>query len=278
MFGKHHRGALLALGLWACCGTGRAEEPKRPVAVGFDLLPTKHMVVEVKVNDKGPYRVIFDTGAPVMLLNNKVAKESGLTTEAIKPSLLNPFGSVGQVSIKSFELGGLKAENVATIVMDHPTLELISKYLGRVEGIVGFPFFARYAMTIDYQAKQLTFVPNGYEPPDALKAIMASMTTLLEAKPKPKVLSAAGQWGLVLDRGDANEAGVTIREVLSGGAAEQAGLKPGDRLLTLDGRWTDSVADAYAAAGYVRPGSEARVRVKRNERELELTVTPRAGF
>ena len=42
-----------------------------PIAVPFELLKTQHMVVNVKINGKGPYRLIFDTGAPVTLINNK---------------------------------------------------------------------------------------------------------------------------------------------------------------------------------------------------------------
>ena len=34
------------------------------------------MVVNVKINGKGPYRLIFDTGAPFTLINNKIAKEA----------------------------------------------------------------------------------------------------------------------------------------------------------------------------------------------------------
>src|SRR5262249_25945615 len=143
---------LLALALVSASGS---DKPAAAV-VPFDLLKTKHIVVPIKINGKGPYRVIFDTGAPVMLVNTKVARESGLMAKSSKPSIFSPFGSMGQMTIHSLELGDLKAENVATVVMDHPTVELISKLLGPIEGIVGFPFFARYRTTIDYQAKQLT--------------------------------------------------------------------------------------------------------------------------
>ena len=36
--------------------------------VPFDTIMSQHMVVQVKVNGKGPYRMIFDTGAPFTLL------------------------------------------------------------------------------------------------------------------------------------------------------------------------------------------------------------------
>jgi hypothetical protein len=251
----------------------------KPATVPFELLRTKHMAIHIKVNGKGPYRVIFDTGAPVMLLNTKVAKDSGLIAKNAQAPLFALFGNMGQVKIKTLEIGDLKAENVATVVMDHPTVELISKFLGPIEGIVGFPFFARYKMTLDYQAKELTFVPNGYEPPDALEAMMKSMMALTSDDGKPKVLAPAAQWGLVLDKQEKDEeAGVTIKEVRAGSAADQAGLKAGDRLVTLDGRWTDSVADTYRAASYVKPGTAAKVRIKRDAKEIELIVKPRAGF
>jgi hypothetical protein len=255
-----------------------SESPK-PAVVPFELLKTKHMAIQIKVNGKGPYRVIFDTGAPVMLLNTKVAKDSGLIAKNAQSPLFALFGNMGQVKIKTLEIGSLKAENVATVVMDHPTVELISKFLGPIEGIVGFPFFARYKMTLDYQAKELTFVPNGYEPPDALEAMMKSMMALTSDDGKPKVLAPGAQWGLVVDKiAKDEEAGVTITSVRFGSAADQAGVKVGDRLLTLDGRWTDSVADTYRAASYVKPETAAKVTIKRGVKELELIVKPRAGF
>lgn len=273
---------LLALGLvFALPLAARADTSvAKPVVVPFDLLPTKHMVVKIKVNGKGPYPVIFDTGAPVTLLNNKVAKEAGLLKKMAKP-LFSLWGSAGPVRIQTLQVGDLKVEDVPAIVMDHPTVEELSKRtMVPLHGIVGFPFFARYKMTLDYQAKQMTFVPNGYDPPDVMQELTATLMTMMQDKqPAAKVLAPAAQWGLVLHKesGD-EEAGVTIREVLPDSAAAKAGLKPGDRLLTLDKRWTDSVADCYAAAGYVKPGVNAKVTVKRADKEMELTVKPLSGL
>src|SRR5262249_8295940 len=141
--------------------------------------------------------------------------------------------------------GDLKIENTSAMIMDHPAVEAMSKAFGGVEGIVGFPFFARYKMTIDYQKKEMSFAPNGYEPSDTTqgleKMIMGMMTSSDQG---PKILSPAGQWGMVVAKAkDDEDAGVTIKEVLPGGAAAKAGLKAGDRLLTLDARWTDTIND-----------------------------------
>lgn len=256
-----------------------AQEPApRLKAVPFDLLKTKHIVVNAKVNGKGPYRLIFDTGAPISLINNKVARESGMIAKNAPKPLLPLFGSMGPAKIKNLEVGELKAPDVNAVVMDHPTLEAISKVLGPIEGIVGFPFFARYKMTIDYQAKEMTFVPNGYDPPDAMEAMMGTILALADDTPQKKVLVPGAQWGLVLhkDEGDEDE-GVVVKEVLAGSAAAEAGLKAGDRLVTLDGRWTDSIAEAFTAAAQVKAGQSAKVVVKRDDKQMEIVIKPRRG-
>ncbi|HEY1377046.1 MAG TPA: aspartyl protease family protein [Gemmataceae bacterium] len=264
-----------------------AEEKAGPVKVPFEMLQkgrlmSGHLAVQVKVNGKGPYRLIFDTGAPVILLSARVGKEAGLTgadRAAAKPA---GFLMPGQVRIKKLEVGSMAAEDLNAVVFDHPTLKAIADVFGPIDGIVGFPFFARYRTAIDYQAKELTFTPNGYKPTDVMQALMAS----LAAQPRrgkdraaPRVVAPAAQWGLRVEKADGDtEPGVTVAEVFAGSAAARAGVKAGDRLLTLDGRWTDTVTDCFAAAEDVKPGQPAEIRLLRNGAEVKLTVTPAAGL
>src|ERR1043166_4107067 len=84
----------------------QAEEPRakpveaaKAVVVPFETLPSGHMTVMVKVNGKGPYRLIFDTGAPITLMNNKIAREAGLLKDVPRP-LFTLFGSMGEVKVK----------------------------------------------------------------------------------------------------------------------------------------------------------------------------------
>src|SRR5262249_31618141 len=171
-------------------------------------------------------------------------------------------------------------EGMKAVVMDHPTVEAFSKAFekqgGPIDGIVGFTFFARFKVTLDYQAKTMTFVPNGYNPPDVMQAMMAAIM----ANPSDvKVLSPASQWGMIATKEAKDEdPGVTIKDVLPGGPAAKAGLKAGDRLLTLDGRWTDSIPDLYTAAGFTKPGKEVKIKIKRDGKEMELKVTPLSGL
>ncbi len=253
---------------------------EKPIVIPFELLKSRHMAIQVKINDKGPYRLIFDTGAPTNLVNNKVAKEAGLLEKGDKTAPL--FGaSMNAKTIKKLEIGGLKLEGMTTMVMDHPTVSAIAEAVGPVEGIVGFPFFARYKMTIDYEKKEMTLTPNGYIPGDAMAGMMEKlMGGASGKKAEPNVLAPAAVWGFdVYDRKkDDENPGVTVNSVLAKSPAALGGLKNGDRLLTLDGRWTDTVSDTFLAASLAKPGKAVALVVKRDGKELKLTVTPGKGL
>ncbi|MBP7335428.1 RIP metalloprotease RseP [Niveispirillum sp.] len=72
-----------------------------------------------------------------------------------------------------------------------------------------------------------------------------------------------------------------IRDVLPEGAAAEAGMKPGDRILSMDGRDTPRFEDVLGVI-VMNPGRTVSMVVERVEVEgaepkrLELTVTPRA--
>jgi hypothetical protein len=255
-----------------------AKADDKPIVVPFELLKSRHMAVQVKINGKGPYRLIFDTGAPMNLINNKLAKEAGVLGKDAKAAGGSLFGLGGAKVMDTLEVGDVKLEKVPVMVMDHPTVTAISNALGPIDGIVGFPFFARYKTTVDYQKKELTFTPNGFDPPDAVQALMNKLMAGSKGKPDPTVAAPAAVWGFAVDKADTDEdAGVAVKEVLADSPAARGGLKAGDRLLTLDGRWTDSVADTFIAASLVKPGREVVVVVKRDGKDVTLKVKPAKG-
>jgi hypothetical protein len=250
----------LALIVALTCQTpARADD--KPIKVPFETLKTQHITVQVKINGKGPYRLIFDTGAPFSLINSKVAKEANVFPKDFKRPFFAFFGSMGDFKIKSVELGEVKLDDFKVIVMDHPTVAAISQALGPIEGIIGFNFFAKYHMT--------------FEPPN----LIDELPKILAAGSMRKVLAPGGLLGLKVSKdADDQDAGVVVKAVFPGTPAAKAGFKAGDRLLTLDRRWTDSPTDCYAALSYVTPGMPIRAVVKRNGKEQELTVELRDGL
>ena len=53
--------------------------PKTPPTyeVPYRLTDTKHVMVRVKLNGKGPFNFIIDTGAPALILTEATAKKAG---------------------------------------------------------------------------------------------------------------------------------------------------------------------------------------------------------
>jgi S1-C subfamily serine protease len=49
-------------------------------------------------------------------------------------------------------------------------------------------------------------------------------------------------------------------------------------LLTLDGRWTDSVADLFQAAASIPPGTPVKAIIRRGNKERGVSIKPVAGF
>ena len=246
--------------------------------VAFKLLPSRHMLIRAEINGKGPFSLIFDTGAPINLVSSGLAKKAG-----IKSGGFSLFSGPKPVNVKSFTVDNVTAANLPVLVMDHPTVETISEVFedkyGPIDGIIGFPFFARYAMTVDYQRQRLTLIPNGYKPGDYLGDLIGRINQLSEDANRPRVVAPAGLWGVSVSKPDGDEkGGVVVDGVADTGPAGIAGLRKGDRLLTIDGRWTDTVADTFQAVALVRPGRSVVVVYERDGQKRRAKVVPKTGL
>jgi hypothetical protein len=275
--GPARAGLEAQAGQEAVAATARPKDEKdKKATVPFVMLPTNHMLVEAKINGKGPYRLIFDLGAPITLLSNRASEASGVVEAGAPRSFL--FGMRGEAEIDKLEAGGLAATKLPVIVLDHPILGALEDVTGRrIDGIMGFTLFARYRTTIDYQTRRMTFEPVDYEVRDLLKELPDRMLGPKVAK--ERVLSPSGVWGIRLGKpiGGLDAPGVPVAAVDDNSPAQRGGLKPGDEITTLDGRWTASIADVFAAAADAVPGRAADVVILRDGKEMTLTITPAEG-
>ena len=67
--------------------------------------------------------------------------------------------------------------------------------------------------------------------------------------------------------------GALVNDVTAGGAAEKAGIQPGDVILSFDGETVESSGDLPPLVGANPPGTRAEVLVSRNGKEKSFTVT-----
>src|SRR5581483_2742306 len=74
---------------WLCAGLAlalvaplRADEPKKAdlktYEVPYRMTKTHHILVRAKLNGKGPFNFILDTGAPALFVATKAAKKAGV--------------------------------------------------------------------------------------------------------------------------------------------------------------------------------------------------------
>jgi hypothetical protein len=128
-------------------------------SVPFRLL-NDHIYVEGRVNGKGPYTFIVDTGGHT-LLSPKVIAQTGLHAIGSAPEsgAGEKQSSTGFVPVATISIGGVALHDqvaFATAIYS-PDIEGIP-----VDGMVGFELFRRLVVQIDYGRRMLTFTEPGH--------------------------------------------------------------------------------------------------------------------
>jgi predicted aspartyl protease len=134
--------------------------------VPFRLL-NNHVYVEARVNGKGPYTFIVDTGGHT-LLSPRLVREAGLKAvgRAVTSGAGEGHDTTGFVHFDEIAIGDVRLNDemgLATPIYD-PSVEGIA-----VDGMVGFELIRRLVTTIDYERKTITFTdPAAFRPRPAL--------------------------------------------------------------------------------------------------------------
>jgi hypothetical protein len=246
-----------------------------PAVVRFELMPSGHIAIRARINGRGPYRFVFDTGAPALLVSERVGRLAGVLPANFRRPFFTLMGNLGDHVAHSIEVGGGRQNEIKVQVWNHPTVDLLARQEGPLEGLIGFPFFAHFRTTIDYRLRTITFAPSTYQPVDVAARLQAAMES-----DGPPVIAPAASLGVRLAKDQRDTAaGVIVVAVSPGGPGADAGLLIGDRLLTLDGRWTDAVDDVYRACADVdRSQAAMTATVSRDGRPMTLRVAVRPGI
>jgi predicted aspartyl protease len=108
---------------------------------------------EGKINGKGPYRMMFDTGS-INLLSADLAKQLGLRLESDSQKFASDSGNLNMqiTHVATLQIGGLIVRDQRFFVLSVPAGTTDAPLIA-----VGYELMRRFAVKIDYERQQLTF-------------------------------------------------------------------------------------------------------------------------
>jgi hypothetical protein len=127
---------------------------KSSTTLPFELL-NNHIYVQVKLNGKGPFRMLCDTGG-ANIVTPELAKELGVEPEGALQGrgVGEQSEDVGLVTLDTLQLGDatVKQQVFAVFAMG-PFAKVEGLSFG---GLVGYEIFKRFVVKVDYERSRLT--------------------------------------------------------------------------------------------------------------------------
>jgi hypothetical protein len=260
-----------------------ADAPKpKAFEVPYKTTLPKHIVVRVKINKKGPFNFILDTGAPAMIIATKVGDRTGLET-----------GDDGWATMDRLEIEGgpviLKTKARVETPFQLEGMNGMGMAGMEIHGMMGYHILARYRMEIDFTRDKMTWTEIDHDIPapsrirkgaggagglEVMGTIMKGLGGFLGRKPNPDI-TLRGFVGLTLENGDEFP---TVTGVLENGPAGKAGVRKGDLIVKINDRTVVSVGDVLRLAGRKQAGDEMTIRVKRKDGEKDITFKTGEGI
>lgn len=105
--------------------------------------------IKVSVNGFGPYLFVLDSGAGTTLISSKLAAELGIKTIGDVPVRgVGGYGSIEFGRIDSMVIGDISWKLTRVNIFDFAAMQ--GGGLGQINGILGYDFFVRFPMKIDF--------------------------------------------------------------------------------------------------------------------------------
>ena len=260
----------------------------RSYRVPYRITDTNHFLVRVRINGKGPFNFLVDTGAPALYISTETARKVGLDPE--------PDDFWTPVDRLDFE-GGARLDGIKARVED-PFQLVGMNALGlpgaSIDGILGFTVLARFRIELDLTQDRMVWTRLDFEPSDppvpprgdrgrppaeiqAMNALgpLAKVAALLVGKQPEEQLHPRGFLGLELTEAEGT---LRVAGVLADSPASKAGVRAGDHLVRLGDRGVATLAAARKAFAEVLAGKDVALTVRRGETTHDLTLTAGEGL
>jgi len=263
--------------LFLSASLARADDvkPAAPIAVPYRLTPTQHVLVRIKLNGKGPFNFILDTGAPALFVVKKVAEKAGAIPDTRGWSRFDRLEVEGGVVFEKalgrvedlFQIEGMNGMGLAGV---------------ELHGVIGYSLLARYRIEFDFTRDKLTWTRLDFEPQalsrmggkggsaglDALGTMMKFLGALMGLKPNFAV-EPRGFLGAEL----AEDSGrLIVKRVLPEGPAAKAGLQLGDVVSKVEDE-ADPTLDSFAKRlAKLAGGASLKLTVTRDSKVIAMTA------
>lgn len=286
--------ALVLVVAWAAVAAD-ADAPKAkdsPVGqstrVPYRLTETNHFLVRVRLNGKGPFNFLVDSGAPALYISTETAAKIGL-----KPPKDDDFWTpLDRLDIE----GGARLTDLKARVED-PFQLVGMNALGlpgaSIDGILGFTILARFKLEIDPTDDRMTWTRLDFKPAEppvppkeergagplefqlmnALGPVAKGLALFIGKQPEEQ-RSPRGFLGLEWADSEGGD-GLRIVRALPNSPAAKAGARAGDRLAKINGESVDDSEAARALLAEVRPGDSVELTVQNpsgDQRTLNFTA------
>lgn len=156
-------GAAVLLAFVGCVETGAPDRTEVTADTGETGVPIRlagpggaALLVPVRINGRGPYDFVLDTGATLTCVDAALADSLGLPgatgQRGIGAGIQGRPGSMRLVEIDSLSIGNARAEGLTGCALD---LAQIRSMGIETRGLVGLNFLTSFRVTLDFAADRL---------------------------------------------------------------------------------------------------------------------------
>lgn len=146
----------------ACAQEFYFQNTKKQQIMPFKLVKNL-IVIPVKINQKGPYNFLLDTGIGMCLITNPSLIDT-LKLRNLGSIRITGFGQGTELRASlapkiSMQIGKTRADSIPAIILNQDLLEL-SETLGMpIHGLIGYDFFNSFIVEIKYSTQRLILHP-----------------------------------------------------------------------------------------------------------------------